>query len=906
LVFSINIFSDSIASKSDLKSVSDAAINGKIDITEHYRTISMMKTVVYNHILKNVSDEGKLKELAEELDRLEQYQSSITDIIIDRTNNYKLMFDTAKTLNSFKLNPEKIDSFYFAELLNNFSTAYSISNVFRKDENFEILNKLDIKVKELIEKGHYDKIIKGLNISDEDLLSIASYDSKSVKVIYFDSKKGKFIKTDVFPGSIIGNIKIMAVYNDKMVVFNLKTNKTIEKSFKSVLGKNTVEIDFNSNKKQYRVVPWFGEDYKISAKKGSEVRLYVKVIDEKGFTLKPSALHLDGIVFRSDDKGMITVKLESSFFKDGDNSFTVSLNDNVKADFNVNISSRDMIINYSASVGVNAKVGLEPVLAGLTVGVKPAIDGTVTFFAPDINDKWKDKIFADLFPSFSGNAAVSVGPKVKPLDIKAFGKNVGVSAGATVGANVSAKIGVGQKYLFKDPFKNDRKAEVVFLADKLLKGSNPVMGTLVSKGLQRITDVNISDYQVYGSLSISGSVGVSGNVGAKLGLIDVDTEGKAGKTHFGASGTLASASANLSGGIEGGLISGETIYGATDDRYNVVLKNSVSGNFTALDFGATLFGKDFLPNWYLTNVNGNVGCNVSFKFDKDKKLTKSMIIFSMGYRFKPNSYNQAINTLKTILKSNGATASDYAELYDIRGMTKIFIFIIDAEKTQKYFGEWVAFSRNMLTQRDPQNEQTITAKVQGIYGSVQASFAKMMETPVPYIEKTDLLLEYSQPELSIDVSLGVKVNLGIKTVFSKSKSYTDRVGYLSSFEFYPVESLEYDKDIARANREISFLMIEIKNYVQEEVKNGANYVIKKTKDGSIYIAQKLADGTVYVIEQAKDGTVKAAKYVGAKANKMWNWTLGKVGNACEYVADATANAASSVGNALTKAWNYWF
>ena len=598
ILFSVNVYSQSIASKNDLKAVSSAAINGNIDITEHYMTISMMKTAVYNHIMKNISDEESLKAMSEEIDKLEQYQNSLTEIIIDRENNYKLMFNTAEKLNSFKLDPLKIESFYFAELLNNFTTAYSISGVFRNNKNFELLKKLDDKVKLLIQKGHYEKLIKELNISDEDLLSIASYDSKSVKVIYFDKEKGKFIKKDVFPGTVIGNLKIMSIYNDKMVVFNLKTKKTVEKSFKSSLGKESVIVDFNNNSKQYKVVPWFGEDYKVSAKKGSEVILYVKVIDEKGFTLKPAVLHLDGIVFNSDDKGMIKIKLSKAFFNEGDNNFTVSLNDNVKADFNINISPRDMIINYSASVGVNAKVGLEPVLAGLTVGVKPAVDGTVTFFAPDINDKWKDKVFANLFPSFSGNASVSVGPKVKPLDINVFGKNVGAGAGATVGANASVTIGVGQQYLFKDPFRKDRKAEVVFLADKLLKGANPVMGSLVSKGLQKITDVNVSDYQVYGSLSISGSVGVSGNVGAKLGLIDVNEDGSAGKTHFGASGTLVSASANVTGGLEGGLISGETIYGPTDDRYNVVLKSSVSGNFSALDFGATLFGRNF----YLTGI----------------------------------------------------------------------------------------------------------------------------------------------------------------------------------------------------------------------------------------------------------------------------------------------------------------
>ena len=887
--------------KSDLTSMYNAASEGKINILKHFSEINMVKTLAQKQLETITDDERKSRALIQEIEFVEEYIAKLTEILVDKENDYQNMEIFSHIIANRSLNPESLDSFMLLPLLSAYMEAYQTSGLNLTRENYRKIGQYVFKIGEAASKGIFEKIFAENKFDDENLLSICYGNSKSVRVVYFDRESGKFISKHAFPGTIIGNVKIRAIYDDSVALFNLTTQRSVVKKFFPKHSSLITDVDFHSIPSSYRIVPWFGEDYKYTVKKTGKLTIYMKVIDEKGLTLKNVSLNIDGVNYQSDSDGKITMAIDTERFNTGEHSFTVSLNQNVKADFNVNIEPRDMVINYSASVGLSAGVGLEPVVAGANVAVKPNIDGTITFFAPDIMDRRKDKVIYNLFPSLSGSFSASLGPKIKPLDVKIMSYNLGAGAGATVGASASVKGGFSTQYLYNNPYTREGlKAQTIFLVDKLLYFNGPFQ-PIMSRLIQKFSGVRINDYQIYAGLSISGNVGVSGNISGTLGLVDNDN-----KVKFGGQATVVSGSANLGTGVDAGILGGFTIFGPTDDKYNVALKSSLSGNFSALEFQSKIFGKDIIPAWWLVNVNGSVNTNLIFRFDENFRLTKSMVIFSMGYRFRPNIYNYAVEYLKENLKKDGARAEDYAELSDIRGMTKVYIFVIDREKTEKYFGEWAAFSRTLLTERNPQNEQTVVAKVKGLFGAVSESFSKLAETPVMMIEKTDLILDYYEPTISFDVSLGVRVKLGIDTSFSKTKTFTDRVGYFSAFNFYPIEEYGYNKEIARADREITYLMNEIGGYVADEVKDGASYVFKKAKDGSIQIAQKVSDNLVYVITVAADGTASMAQKVGKAAKDTWNSVVGAVGTAAEYVYDAGATAANAVGNALSNAWNYWF
>ncbi|PLX18380.1 MAG: hypothetical protein C0601_05005 [Candidatus Muiribacterium halophilum] len=898
--------SDKLFSETDVKTLIENDKQGKIDVLEHYLQIATIRNVAYFNMINNVRDDHGKEKLNKQIDMLDEYRDKLAEILVDKENSYKNMFDLARRLNRMQIDPNTYDAFLYYPLIESFSSAYKLINFFYKESSLDKMLMLQREIKKNIDKGLYQRLFKQKDYKPEDLIAVSAIGTKSVKLIYFDPDTMQLVKRNAFPGTIIGKFKVRAIYDDSLVLFNLETKKSIVRKFKTDFGKDAdAEVAFNDIKKNYKVVPWFGEDYVVNAKRGGTVTLYVKVIDEQGMTLKSVSLNVDGLRYDSDSNGMIKITMDPSMFSSTENTFTVAMNDNVKADFTVKIAPRDMMVNYSASAGLKVGVGLEPVLAGASVGVKPACDGSVTFISPYINRRSKDAVLVTVFPTLTWSFSASLGPKLKPLDVHVLSHNLGVGAGATVGFNASQTLGFTQKYRFLKPYTSDRKAETVLMMDKLLTVSG-AFKPILSAGLKKISGVDVKDYQIYSSLSLTGSVGVSGNIGGTLGLVKTDENGKISETTAGISGSLVSGSANINTGIEGGLINGYTVFGPTDYKYNVVLKAGASGSFSALDVSSKIFGHDIIPEWFLVNANGNIGSNLIFRFDKDFRLTSSIVVFTAGYKFKNNIYNRTIQYLKERLKEDDANPSDYSELYDISGMTKIYIFVIDREKTEKYFGEWASFSRTLLTQRDQQSEQTVVANIKGLFGVLQQSFKKIVETPVLLIEKTDILLKYYTPSIGINVSAGIKINLGVETTFTKSKSYVDRIAYFSGFKVYNVEELGYTKDIARTDREITYLMNSVKNYVVDEIKDGAGYVFKKAKDGTIYVAQKLQDGAVYVITVAADGTVHAAKKVGQAAKNTWNFVVDNVGSAAEYVYEQSSNFASSVGNALSTAWNYWF
>jgi|GEM_PF-3973901 len=907
-------FGDSAYYNVDEKSFSDADINtlvenykeGRIDILEHYWRISSIRNVAFFNMMDSSEDVEVREQLSKQIDMLDEYRDKLSEVLVDKENGYQSMFKLAERLTSMNIKADTYDAFLYYPLIKSFTTAYRLIGFFYKGTALDRLLSLEKQISRNIEDGLYNRLYRQQEYKPQELIAVSAVRSKSVRLIYFDPETMQLVKRDVFPGTVFGRFKVRAIYEDSLVLFNLDTKKSLVRKFKTGFGADEdTEIAFHDIKKSYSIVPWFGEDYVVTAKKGAQVTLYVKVIDEQGITLKSVSLNVDGLRYDSDSNGMIRIPLDSGMFNSKENTFTIGMNDRVKADFTVRIDPRDMMINYSASAGIKAGVGLEPVLAGASVGVKPACNGSLTFVSQDITRRAKDAVIVTLFPSLTGSFSASLGPKLKPLDVEVLSHNLGVGAGATVGFNASQTLGITQKYRFLKPYTDDRKAETVLMMDKLLTVSG-AFKPLLSAGLKKITGVDVKDYQIYSSLSLTGSVGVSGNIGGSLGLVKTDENGKIDSTTVGVSGTLAGGSANINTGIEGGLINGYTIFGPTEDKYNVVLKSEATGNFSALEVSSKIFGRDIIPKWFLVDANGNVGSNLIFRFDEDFRLTSSIVVFTAGYKFKNNIYNRTIQYLKEKLQEDAADPSDYGELYDIRGMTKLYIFVIDREKTQKYFGEWASFSRTLLTQRNQQSEQTVVANIKGLFGVLQKSFGKLVETPVTYIEKTDMLLKYHTPSIGIKVSAGIKVNLGIETSFTKSKSFVDRVGYFSGSRVYDVERLGYTKDIARADREITYLMNSVKDYVADEVKKGAGYVFKKLEDGTIYVAQKMQDGAVYVITVTVDGTVHAAKKVGKAAKDTWNYVSDKVGTAAEYVYDQGSNFVSSVDDALSTAWNYWF
>ncbi|MGM0607422.1 MAG: hypothetical protein ACQESP_03260 [Candidatus Muiribacteriota bacterium] len=876
------------------------ATEGNLDIFNHIKEVNLLKNIGIKNLMSINDNERKFRSLSSQIEDMDEYINAVVDLMIDSRNNYNNLEAFANVIISKDLEPDTLEAYLFFPVIDSFTEAFKSNPDIAPADTYNYFSDLGYKIRKNINNGKFQEKIKNLEIADEELISVSEVGVKSVRVVYFNRETNTFVSRYAFPGTMIGNVKVRAVYDDGLALYNTETDSSIVKQYVPASGTTgTAPVPFDDLPEEYKIVPWFGEDYAFSVRDGGTLNIYLKVIDKQGMKVEPVTLNIDGQEYKSDEKGMITISLEADRFNTDEEFFTVSLNDNVTADFNVEIKPRDMILSYSASVGLNVGVGLEPVVAGATIGVKPDIDGGIMFFADDIKDRMKDRLVYQTFPSLSGSFSATLGPKVKPLDVSFLSHNFGAGAGATVGASASVKAGFSTKHLFANPYsKEGLRAQTVYLLDRLLYFQGPFQ-PIATRAVQKMSGVDIKEHQMYAGLSISGKIGVNGDIGGQLGLINNDN-----KVNFGGQAKVVSGSGNLSVGVDAGTIGGFDIFGPTDDKYNVALKSSLAGNFSALEFQSKIFGKNIIPAWWLTNVDGSVNANLIFRFDENFNLNRSLVIFSMGYKFQPNVYNRAIDFLKEQLKDDGARANDYAEIYDAQGLTKMYIFIIDKEKTEKYFAEWAAFSRTLLTEKNEQDQQTVVAKVKGLFGDISKSFKKLASTPIFMVERTELVLSHMKPEVGINVSAGIKVNLGIQTQFQKTKAFTDRVGYFSGFKLYPIEEYGYTADIARADREITMLLNEIRGHVAQELSDGASYVFEKAADGTVYIAQKAADGAVYVISVAADGTADIAKKVGAAAKDAWNNVLGSVGKAAHYVGKKTQQAASAVSGALSSAWSW--
>ncbi|MDD5091676.1 MAG: hypothetical protein PHQ23_12270 [Candidatus Wallbacteria bacterium] len=868
----------------------------KQDFTSYFLSIERIRLCAMMRVGSKDLPDSEQVELLEQIETLENYQGHLVDLLFGSSNR-EFLSGLVESINNRNIDPEKLEALLFLRLLE--SVLEKSAQLHRDIPGLDKLALLFNKIRDNENKGIYNELLRNHEFSRADLIAVGSAGRGVARIIAFDQATGRLFSGIVYQGSTFAGMEVLALGDDFIELFCSADGQSIVLQFDGQIEERVAAG--KSVKAGNRIVPyfdWYDPSTVFEARKGSKFNLYLKVVNASNQPVAGAEVTCAGKTFTAKNNGMIHMVFPAASLKPGSNTISVSGPAGETATFQVKVKPIDCIFFYNASVTGNAGIGGDILLASVTGSVHPGYSVGITFMTPDIGDTGKDTVFYTTNPSFGGSLAATLGPQLKPFSINAFDHNIGAGAGATVSGSIKVTAGFNQSYHFSKPYSDDRKAQCVLFADKMLDFT-PVAKPIMSSLFAKMSGVKIADYMIGANVTLVGEVGISGNIGASLGLVNPTGDG----IDAGISADVISGSVNLGAGIEGGFINGMTVFGPTDDRYQVVLKSNISGNFSALKLSGKIFQTKIIPDYFLADNSGSLDMAFIFRYDGSKRFTNSILVLKCGYLIRNNVYHDFVRKLIQEVKDSGGSTSDYSELTGIIGVDKFFILVLDRDKTERFFGEWLAFSRNLLNENNMQNGNSVVAKVKGMFGAVQSSINRMADYPILYIKKTELKLGSFKPGFNVELSAGIKINLGVNTSFNKSKAFHDEFGYLARFNCYPLEQCTYNRDMARSKREVSYLMDQIRQYIVDEVSDAASYVYQKAADGTIYIVQKVSDGAVYVIEVAADGAVKIAKKTGAAAQQVWNNVMNAVGNAAEYVYDTGSSVINTVGDTLSNIWD---
>lgn len=873
----------------------------KIDFISNFLHIAKIKYKINLYLTKPDINFNKKEKLLLNLDEITKLENNmIENIFLKEPNTSKKIIFILNKIKKLNLSPENIDLFFIKPILNAIIIASKNYNVIIPDNDFKYINNLIYEINKREIDGYYISKLKKITFSQFDLVIFTSLTKESITIKYFDLKNLTLKNKTLRIGDSFLNYTLLNISGSILTFLNTHTHE----QFNINLSENTLKIFFTpivrNNKNFYKIVPVFKNGNTIKCEKGGMAIFYLKVIDNNENTIKDAEIMLGKYTFKANKNGIIRIPIDTNKIHGNYLEFTVKYKNSYEK-FKVEIKPTFSMIKYNASLGTNIGIGAGIILAGASVAVNPSYSVGLSFFCKDISNKYKDKIVFTTTPQVAVSLKASLGPKLKPFSISAFDYNLGAELSAGINASGKLSTSISHTWVFNNPYTYDKKAECVLLADQLLNFA-PIFKPIVSSAIAKISNVNIDDYMSSASLKVIGEANISGNISSHLGLVNISDDNTQSLT-TGINANLINGSASLSAGISGGIINGFTPWGSTKDKYSVALESNINGNFSLGKLSMKIAGIKLLPDYWLTNKSGSTSLLTIFRFDKNKNLTKCMIIISTGYKITENVYDKTLKKLRSELKQNGANTSDYLEIYKAKGVEKQYIFFLNKNDVKKHLKEWYIFSKSLLTQTNPQNKHTVVARIKNMFPTIAKSFRKLFKYPVFFIERTTLILDNISPNISFSLDMGINIDLGIDTSFTKSKTFTTKMGYVSNFEFYPFEIEKYRPEIARADREIDYLINTLKEYLKEEMKNTASYVYQKAKDGTIYIAQKLKDGTLNIIKISKNGVISITKATGEKAKEIWNSIISTIGDAAEYCYEAGTEIISSIGNYLSDLWN---
>lgn len=887
----------------DLRLKSDSALSerqffedGKLDFLSYYLTLQKVRLVL-NQKIATIAETDRNR-LLNDLDSLSESEQHLINEVIFSENNQSVYVNlVVRNLNHLSLDPQKLEAYLYKPLIEAILEKYQASGLdyIAKSDLF-LLNQLLSKIRSAESSGLYRDLIGKTDFSQQDLIAIQSIGSSSARIVYFDLKHLSLESRLLIPGNSFAGFTVEEILDDRIV---LQSNSSMEKITLFYLSQGREKVARSTAiVRKYRICfmfDWYDSDNSFYLKRGSQYNLYLKVVDSNNQIVKESTVSCNGQTWSSNPNGVITCHLKFDP-SDPEQSLTFTSPEAQSATFKFKLNPIDAFFTYNASAVGTAGIGGDVLAFDVTGAVHPGYKIGVRFMCPDVSNKNQDSVVYTINPSLGASLSASLGPKLQPFKIQAFDYNLGAGAQATVSGSIKVIAGINQAFQFYKPYSDDRKAQVVLFADKMMDFvpvAKPIMSSLFAK----MSGVKTTDYMTEASLTLAGETSLSGNIGAQLGLVNNQD------AVTGANLEIVSGTATFNTGIEGGILSGMTEFGPTTDRYSVCLKSGLSGSFSAAKLSARIFKTSIMPDYFLMDNSGSLGLNFIFRFDQNMKFTRSYLILSTGYLIRNNIYHQFVKDLIRQVHESGGASSDYAELMKISGVDKKLILILDKDKTKQFFGQWLAFAQALLKNNDQQNGDTVVAKVTGMFGAVNEALDRMVDCPVVYVKKTNLILDTFRPGFNLELSAGVKIKLGVSTQFSKCKEFQDEFGYFSRFRFLPVEDAKYCKELARADRDVAYLMGSIKDYVMAEVSNTATYIYQKASDGTVYIVQKVSDGAVYVIKQGVDGTVTIVKKTGEEAKKIWNSVLNAVGNAAQYVYDQGSTVINTVGDTLSGIWH---
>lgn len=784
------------------------------------------------------------------------------------------------------------------------SSAATISNEHRDVLN-GIISRQDyvsLKTDSFYLEPAFSSYVRSLRSNPERSMWFMEEVSGQAEIWYFDDD-GNLVKEKVRAGARLmnGRFTVRSVDSGEVNIVDSNGRRITLGLISATAAPEGMIFTRNNTVK---LVPAFGTADSYSIEEGGTVNVYLKVL--RGTRLdKNAVLRARNRDYRADDRGYVKISWRASELSSTERSYVVTL----KSDPSVSIvlklkrKTRVAMWNHMGFIGGSAAVGLSPGIAELSISAGAGHTGSAFILGLDARNSRKDSLTLSFRPNLELGVTGTIGPKLRLFKLDVLGKNLGAEAGAYVGATVKINAAFNQSYMFPQPKNREQvKAQVAILSHQLMQAASPAVGMLLKPAIEKVTRVRFDDYMSQKAFWLTSSLRIYGSVKAYLGLKDGPEDDSNTQAHL----TLADVNAGLtfSGTIQGGVAGGiDTVsMQPMPQKYFVTLKSDVTGDFNA-SFLAMKILKLPLPSLFKDSRKATCTTSMTFRFDKQKRMEKAFIAVAVGHEIYGWSAMKQVREIATWLRNHGGTASDMAEIVDIKGMVKTVIFIIDRDDTEKYFSEWSAFSKALLAENKKQNEGKVIARVKGLTKALGEVIKRMADVPIPYIMRTSMTTDLTKPSFNLDVSLGVKVKLGINSVFSKSKIYTSESGTLSRFKFYPEKQYNYDVLMARSDREITELLGVWKDFVGQEIKEAAGYVWKKAKDGTIYIINETAEA-VYIIKKKIDGTVEVICKAGEEAKDFLVSVWDSIGTGWNYVSDGASYVASGIGDAVSDAWNW--